>query len=1010
MMPRIFLLFLVILLIPATAYALPNPAAVYCRELGYGHVIERTENGERGLCLLPSGECEEWKFLRGECGREYSYCSRNGYGTRSGDNEAFCLLPVSSLKGQAEEVPVSRLVNLEGECDSKTRQGAPGGPGERPPLGLGEHNASDFDCWDWRDPPNSTVYGSGNYTYFDWTHGWATPVRNQVSCGSCWAFSSVGAVEARYELNENESRLNPDLSEEYLVSDCHPIDPYWGQYQDCCGGYMEVALNFTKYEGISDEGCFPYVDSGCSCSSGHSCSASCTYRNSTVCSDATCSDRCSDYSNRLWTLGGADYSVWWENFTSDELKQWLLDRGPLSVGLYMVNNPDGQGFINCGAGGSMNHGVVLVGYNDTGNDTTSYWILKNSWGSSWAQNGYFKVRFDDNCHVGDEVHYINETHPPEYKPFVQVNSPGDGNTTDSFKTQFNFTVHSRNSSTATCDLVIEGNRTNTTSVSNGTPSVMSYALDEGSYSWEIMCWESGIGITNTSGSRTLSVSLPPSVNVASPSVANYTGFPIDLNVTTDQEAGWCGWNLNGTGSNTTMTNSSLTEWHGSITNATKGVNQLYVYCNDTNGSTGSNSSIWFVYDTPPSVSGMSLVPTKAMNNSNVTVTGIITDENHVDYALLTGYNSTWGQAYGPANMTRSGDIWSLTFNSSNKTAGLYYFNITAFDDNGNNVTEWAANLTINSTGSNQTYSNTSVSTLSNQTFLNTTLNTTLQIKTLEEITNATLGMALYSQNPAGESNLAALGRYLEIASAGITGMDWAVIRIYYAENEVNQSGANESSLRLYYYNESSGNWTRKEGGANGSENYVWGNTSHFSIYGVFESTSSTTTTTTTTSGGGSGGTPPTTTVSTTTTSSTTTTKREAPVTGAVIENTTTTTALYEQTEESSDSTILILVPILAALIGGSFIFLKKTKKKIPVPPKPTLTIKKVLSGAGKYEGKKVLVEANVFYVRKMKDSFLYSLKDKTGEIHGISDQPGYEGRGLVEGIVVKHGKRTYIVF
>jgi len=59
---------------------LANPAAVYCKEMGYEYRIVKTGDGERGVVVLPNGkQCDEWAFYRGECGQEFSYCARRGW-------------------------------------------------------------------------------------------------------------------------------------------------------------------------------------------------------------------------------------------------------------------------------------------------------------------------------------------------------------------------------------------------------------------------------------------------------------------------------------------------------------------------------------------------------------------------------------------------------------------------------------------------------------------------------------------------------------------------------------------------------------------------------------------------------------------------------------------------------------------------------------------------------------------------------------------------------------------
>lgn len=60
---------------------MPNPAAVYCKSLGYKFEIVSTEEGEVGYCVFPDGSrCKAWDFFNGKCGQEWSYCERYGKG------------------------------------------------------------------------------------------------------------------------------------------------------------------------------------------------------------------------------------------------------------------------------------------------------------------------------------------------------------------------------------------------------------------------------------------------------------------------------------------------------------------------------------------------------------------------------------------------------------------------------------------------------------------------------------------------------------------------------------------------------------------------------------------------------------------------------------------------------------------------------------------------------------------------------------------------------------------
>ncbi len=270
----------------------------------------------------------------------------------------------------------------------------------------------------------------------------------------------------------------------------------------------------------------------------------------------------------------------------------------------------------------------------------------------------------------------------------------------------------------------------------------------------------------------------------------------------------------------------------------------------------------------PTISNAYIIPSVVRQNQNSTIMAKITDDGTVQSAHMKGYNGTWDEVFSQKNLTKIyNSTWYVVLNVSGNATGLYYINVTATDNESHSTTDWIGNLTINSTGSNQTYSNTSVSTLSNQTTVNASgTNSTLQIRTGSEVANSTLLVSLYEENPGGNNSLAALGRYVEIgASSEISeNLLWTLIKVFYTQQEVTDAGVNESMLRLYYYNDTAGSWSvynSPNGGVNTSENYVWGNTSHFSLYGVFESVATSTTTTTTVSGGGgsSGGTDETTT-------------------------------------------------------------------------------------------------------------------------------------------------------
>ena len=70
---------------------IPNPASFYCQEMGYELDLRDTDGGTEGICIMPNGtECEEWEFLAGGCSIEWTFCQRQGYNIREGEEGAIC--------------------------------------------------------------------------------------------------------------------------------------------------------------------------------------------------------------------------------------------------------------------------------------------------------------------------------------------------------------------------------------------------------------------------------------------------------------------------------------------------------------------------------------------------------------------------------------------------------------------------------------------------------------------------------------------------------------------------------------------------------------------------------------------------------------------------------------------------------------------------------------------------------------------------------------------------------
>ena len=261
-----------------------DPAAVYCTELGYEYKIIKADAGEYGVCVFPDNTgCSAWDFLKGSCGEKHSYCAKQGYESiikTDGKN------PYSReyVVCKEEENEIGNPIILM-DLESKITKGTTDATEiiKTSTIQTSFLLSPPPSLFDWRD------YNGGN---------WMTPVKAQGICGSCWAFAVIGAVEAQYDIASNNPDLNLDLSEQYLVSDCHSNS----SYENCCGGYKDVALDFIRDEGVVDEDCMNYVDgTGCSCSGG-TCDPDCNYNTGENCSDTTCSDKCVNWQDSLKTI------------------------------------------------------------------------------------------------------------------------------------------------------------------------------------------------------------------------------------------------------------------------------------------------------------------------------------------------------------------------------------------------------------------------------------------------------------------------------------------------------------------------------------------------------------------------------------------------------------------------------------------------------------------------------------------------------------------------------------
>lgn len=198
-------------------------------------------------------------------------------------------------------------------------------------------------------------------TSVDWrTEGVVTGVKQQGSCGSCYSFSSTGALEGIYAIT-NKNLVS--FSEQQIV-DC---DNGLTKSHGCNGGLMTQVFEFIGKNGLCSEESYPYV-SGTTQKAG-SCQTSCK------------------------SVSGSKISTYTEvTVNSDNAMMTALAQQPVAVAIDATTDFQlyKSGVFTAKCGTDLNHGVLLVGY--SGQNGLDYYILKNSWGVDWGmENGYMHL-------------------------------------------------------------------------------------------------------------------------------------------------------------------------------------------------------------------------------------------------------------------------------------------------------------------------------------------------------------------------------------------------------------------------------------------------------------------------------------------------------------------------------------------------------------------------------------------------------------------------------------------
>lgn len=199
----------------------------------------------------------------------------------------------------------------------------------------------------------------------DWRNkdgvNWTTPIRDQGACGSCVSFGTLGALESLIKISASDPNRIINLSEGCL---------FFCGCKRCCnrGWYPDYSCSYLQNTGVPAEDCSPYIDR-----------------------DSRCEKCCK---NNVWKIGS------WKHITTvPEMKQSLVNNGPLIGAMYVYDdffNYIGGVYEHVTGELAGGHCICISGYSDR----DSCWICKNSWGTDWGEDGWFRIKYGQ-CAIED---------------------------------------------------------------------------------------------------------------------------------------------------------------------------------------------------------------------------------------------------------------------------------------------------------------------------------------------------------------------------------------------------------------------------------------------------------------------------------------------------------------------------------------------------------------------------------------------------------------------------------
>lgn len=379
----------------------PNPAATYIQKMGYNLETRIDARGNQyTVCIFPDGTtADAWAFITGKAGKEFSYCARQGYSIETQTinhdtwTEEMAVCTKTNKSGQKESIPMIELMEKNGEpLIGKEDQVKPETEGNyesaKTDPRLKDAAASSLPGkFDWTNTPAGYPYESdpAGLSYIG-------GIRDQGTCGSCYAFGACDNSEGVYNVanhlyNSPTTNNCVDFSESFIMWCLGRLPQYSSHFSGCKGAdysYSELEAQVT--DGIISEKNFPYTpkDPG-----------SCTHWNDSPrysfsnwyrvpCNDTESIKRA------IYNYGVIDAAV-------DAVSAFVTYKS----GIYKDNNTNCVG-TNCWAT-PVDHAIGLVGWGGASN--ARYFILRNSWGPSWGMSGYMYIDMFS-AHVACEAGYL----------------------------------------------------------------------------------------------------------------------------------------------------------------------------------------------------------------------------------------------------------------------------------------------------------------------------------------------------------------------------------------------------------------------------------------------------------------------------------------------------------------------------------------------------------------------------------------------------------------------------